>query len=414
MATFNDLNDDVLLIVIDFLAEESLRRDSKGRRRNHLVALSSANRRLRYLATWVAKRSVFHSVSLEGGSLPAQLNECVFEGCSLDIPKALERTRSLRIPYPYVTPFDRDLTVGEYELNRLLRTPQRLEKLDAGHSRISKTARRDRFSGMFFHNGDFRQPVFLRDNPTFTLRYVKELSIYQDLYYLGRLCPNVESIKVRRALDSGTDAEEMLSNAIGKFRKSPHLISFELDSKVEPELVKTIYTFLPNLERLALTGSGLNMIYVENRERIISALAHFPRLHTFSFRHDFKSSSRPWGDSPEEPPDYRMDCLIGGPSLENEVPYPTRLYFARHSVRFFEGCLALTSLFLNPLNEFYLLEKEPDLAIKWVQKEKSEEEPQDDSEAWLSDWSTTDEEDDRGSLQSVDLSSHSSSDSSSE
>lgn len=412
MATFHDLNDDVLLTLIDFLAEEGLQRDSKGRRRNHLVALASTNRRLRYLATWVAKRSLFHSVSLEGGSLPTQLIDCFFEGCPLDIPQALERTRSLRIPYPYSRAFGKDKSVGEYELNRLLRTTKRLEKLDAGHSRVSKTVRRDHFAGLFFHDKNLcSPPVSLSDNAPFTLKYVKELSICQNCYSLVRLCPNVESIKVR-TVDNGKDAEEMLPYALSKFHKLPHLISFELDLKVEPKLVKTIYTFLPNLERLVLTGSGLNMISVENREHIISSLVPFPRLHTVSFHHDFKPSSRPWGDSPEEPPDYRMDCLVGGPALESQVSNFTRLYLARHVVRFFEACLELKTLLFTPLNGFHLLRREPDLAVKWVQKEGSEEEPRDDSEPWLIDWTATDEEEDRNSLQSMDSSSDTSSDSS--
>ncbi|KAK8176851.1 hypothetical protein IWX90DRAFT_419526 [Phyllosticta citrichinensis] len=402
MAAFNDLNDDVLLILIDFLAGEGFVRDTEGIGRNHLVALSSTNRRLRYLTTQVATRSLFDSVLMRGRSLPARLDECIYEGRPLDIPQALERTRSLRIPRPFESGLERNqkgARIYRYEITRLLRTPQRLEKLDVGHSRIFKTARRDRFSRPFFRDDKFSSlPFAIEASPPLALNYVKELSIHQNRYLLGPLCPNVESIKVKTS--SGYISLPVM---LGKFSKLSYLISLELDQTVGPELVQTVYEFLPNLKRLVLTGSGLNMISVETRQRIISALAHFPRLHTISFHHDFKPSSRPWGDSPDEPPDYRMDCLVGGPSLESQVTDCTRSYLARHVVRFFEGCLALANLFLNPLNEFHLLRREPDLAITWVQKEKSEERSQDDAEAWSNDYDTSDEEDDRVILQSMAL-----------
>ncbi|KAK7628698.1 hypothetical protein IWX50DRAFT_130169 [Phyllosticta citricarpa] len=372
MASFNDLNDDVLLIIIDILAEENLVRRSSQPRRNHLTAFSSTNRRLRFLATQVATKPLFHSVSLWGGRHLPGPGEKLLLGYRLSIPPTLARTRTLRVPHPYALELPLDnLERSHHEFARLLTAPARLERLDVHYPDMPV----DDLLYPGINLGRFDLGGRKELNLPFSLDHVKTLSIHMISKALVPFCPNLEKIRIMTSAageDSwGSGEGRGFPGVLCDCAKLPRLVDFEMNRRIGPNVLELIHAALPNLERLALTGEGLAYLTISDRQQITARLSLFPLLHSLSLHHAFTPSSRPWGDSPDEPPDYRMACLLGGPAAHGSA----RPYFARHAVRFFEECGALRLLFFLPRSEFRLVRRMPGLAVEWVWEECGEGEP---------------------------------------
>ncbi|KAK8184932.1 uncharacterized protein BKA78DRAFT_322999 [Phyllosticta capitalensis] len=382
MATFDDLNDDVLLLIIDILFDQDSQQDPSGPPCDPLTAFSCTNRRLRLLATEIATRPLFYSVSIWGGtSTPPPALELI-RGERLDIPPGLERTRYLRIPNPFLgasNKHNKKLTRACLrEFARLLSTPKHLEKLDVQYSKVPDdlsypfTLLYDVLGIDPFHY-DRRKTFNIEGGRAcqislpFTLDHVKELWIHARSNGLVLHCPNVKKLGIRTEChpDGALRASEDFNDLLSKCPQLPHLVDLEIDMKITRHTLEIVYAALPNLERLALTGNGIRFLPIQDREEVVSQLSLFPRLRHFDIRHPFKSSSRPWGDSPDEPPDYRMDCLVGGYQGQ---PVKNK-YFARHAVRFFEECMSLQILGFLPSNYFRLLTREPGLTIKWLRPE---------------------------------------------
>ncbi|KAK7551451.1 hypothetical protein BKA81DRAFT_9187 [Phyllosticta paracitricarpa] len=239
MASFNDLNDDVLLIIIDILAEENLVRRSSQPRRNHLTAFSSTNRRLRFLATQVATKPLFHSVSLWGGRHLPGPGEKLLLGYRLSIPPTLARTRTLRVPHPYALELPLDnLERSHHEFARLLTAPARLERLDVHYPDMPV----DDLLYPGINLGRFDLGGRKELNLPFSLDHVKTLSIHMISKALVPFCPNLEKIRIMTSAageDSwGSGEGRGFPGVLCDCAKLPRLVDFEMNRRIGPNVLE--------------------------------------------------------------------------------------------------------------------------------------------------------------------------------
>ncbi|KAK7515447.1 hypothetical protein IWZ03DRAFT_203008 [Phyllosticta citriasiana] len=217
MASFNDLNDDVLLIIIDILAEENLVRKPSQPRRNHLT----------------------HSVSLWGGRHLPGPGEKLLLGYRLSIPPTLARTRTLRAPHPYALELPLDNSErSHHEFARLLTAPARLERLDVHYPDMPV----DDLLYPGINLGRFDLGGRKELNLPFTLDHVKTLSIHMISKALVPFCPNLEKIRIMTSAageDSwGSGEGRGFPGVLCDCAKLPRLVDFEMNRRIGPNVLE--------------------------------------------------------------------------------------------------------------------------------------------------------------------------------